>query len=136
MAFTSEDANRNKRARLTGAMARFSEKSIHTLSRLLEGKEASANMSGAAKRRFAAAIGPLRACYEQIAAPHKDASSGEIRWAFANIKTLLRQMASFCPTFLTFVQQQPQPLRCILSHDECTAGNVLATEQRQKITLC
>eukprot|EP00435_Cladocopium_sp_Y103_P038633 s115_g10.t1 len=45
-------------------------------------------------------------------------------------------MATHCPTFVPFLQQQAQPLRCILSHDECTAGNVLATEQRQKITLC
>eukprot|EP00435_Cladocopium_sp_Y103_P001596 s6662_g1.t1 len=117
-------------------MARFSEKSIHTISRLLDGKDAKAQLSGAAKRRFNEAIGPLRACYDQVAAPHKDPALPDIQWAFANIKTLLRVMAAHCPTFVPFLQQQAQPLRCILSHDECTAGNVLATEQRQKITLC
>eukprot|EP00435_Cladocopium_sp_Y103_P059483 s230_g21.t1 len=117
-------------------MARFSEKSIHTMSRLLDGKDAKGHMSGAAKRRFNEAIGPLRACYDQVTAPNKDPALPDIQWAFANVKTLLRVMAMHCPTFVAFLQQQAQPLRCILSHDECTAGNVLATEQRQKITLC
>eukprot|EP00435_Cladocopium_sp_Y103_P020632 s4363_g5.t1 len=111
-------------------------KSIHTISRLLDGKDAKTQLSGAAKRRFNEAIGPLRACYDQVPAPHKDPAQLDIQWAFANIKTLLRVMATHCPTFAPFLQQQAQPLRCILIHDERTAGNVLATEQRQKITLC
>ena len=131
-----EQENPKKKPRLTSAMARYSEKSINNMSRLLEGKNQTAQLSGAAKRRFAAALGPIRACYEQVTAPNKDPSQKDVQWAFANIRTLLRCMARYCPTFVAFLQVQAQPLRCTLSHDECTAGNVLATEQRQKVTLC
>ena len=136
MADVDVEEKPKKRARLASAMARYSEKSIHSMCRLQGGKDHPTQLSGAARRRFAAAIGPMRACYEQVTAPHKDPSQPAIQWAFANIKALLRCMARTCPTFVTFLQSQAQPLRCILSHDECTAGNVLATEQRQKVTLC
>ena len=136
MAGVAVAENPKKKARLTSAMARYSEKSIHDMSRLLEGKEHKSQPSGAAKRRMREAIGPVCACYEQVTAPNKDPSQPDVQWAFANIRALLRCMASSCPSFVTFLQSQEQPLRCILSHDECTAGNVLATEQRQKVTLC
>ena len=136
MAGVAVAENPKKKARLTSAMARYSEKSIHDISRLLEGKEHKSQPSGAAKRRMREAIGPVCACYEQVTAPNKDPSQPDVQWAFANIRALLRCMASSCPSFVTFLQSQAQPLRCILSHDECTAGNVLATEQRQKVTLC
>ena len=136
MAGVAVAENPKKKARLTSAMARYSEKSIHDISRLLEGKEHKSQPSGAAKRRMREAIGPVCACYEQVTEPNKDPSQPDVQWAFANIRALLRCMASSCPSFVTFLQSQAQPLRCILSHDECTAGNVLATEQRQKVTLC
>jgi hypothetical protein len=131
-----EEGNPRKKARLPSAMARFSEKSIWSMSRLLEGKEAKGQPSGAARRRFAEAIAPFRACYEQVTAPNKEPSLPDIQWAFANVRTLLRRMAACCPSIAPFLQQPAQPLRCVFSHDECTAGNVLAIDQRQKATLC
>ena len=131
-----QEEHPRKKARLVGAMARYSEKSIHCMTRCLQGKETKGQPCGAARRRFFRTIGPVRACYELVTAPHKDPSQEDVKWAFANVKALLRCKATMCPKFPTFLQQQAQPLRCILSHDECTAGNVLATDQRQKITLC
>ena len=66
MAGVAVAENPKKKARLTSAMARYSEKSIHDISRLLEGKEHKSQPSGAAKRRMREAIGPVCACYEQV----------------------------------------------------------------------
>jgi hypothetical protein len=109
MAGVAVAENPKKKARLTSAMARYSEKSIHDISRLLEGKEHKSQPSGAAKRRMREAIGPVCACYEQVTAPNKDPSQPDVQWAFANIRALLRCMASSCPSFVTFLQSQEQP---------------------------
>ena len=118
--------------RYDAAMARFSQQSIWTLQRLLQGKEASTKPSGAMKRKFSQEMEPALRCYHLISAPNLEPASQDIQFAVAQIGELLRYVSRVVPSFSDFLRRSG---KIILSHDETTAGNVLNTDASQKVVL-
>eukprot|EP00438_Fugacium_kawagutii_P032170 Skav225984 [mRNA] locus=scaffold5683:96988:98953:+ [translate_table: standard] len=122
--------------KLGRALARFSLASIAKIERLLSGSPTVA-ISGAQKRKFAKALAPARGCVKTLAAPHKDEAQPDVVFAMADIKETLRYISASCPSFAEYLARHDQrkPFWIVLSHDETTGGNVLATEQRKKAVL-
>lgn len=131
---SSSSASNPKRPRLAAAMARFSENSINLVQQLLQGQDEKKQRSGAAKRRFAETLAPLHNCFFAIEAKNIDVSKEPVKFCIADVKETMRYICKHCPSFFACVKQAKAsgPLRVVLSHDATTAGNVLATEARQK----
>eukprot|EP00438_Fugacium_kawagutii_P017171 Skav229162 [mRNA] locus=scaffold1381:220437:222428:- [translate_table: standard] len=129
----SSSASNPKRPRLAAAMARHSESSIHRMQQLLQGKDAK-QRSGAAKRRFSEVLAPVRNCFVVLEASNIEAAKEKVKFCIADVKETMRFLCNSCPSFCACVQQAGAhgPLRVVLAHDATTAGNVLATEARQK----
>eukprot|EP00435_Cladocopium_sp_Y103_P002915 s4420_g1.t1 len=123
-----------KRQRLLSGLARWSGQSLHDMQRVLAGKERK-RPSGAQNRAVTKALAPAKACYKLLEAPHKDFGGESIKFCVADVKLLLRYLAQQCPSFKTFLATGSLPLGVVLSHDETTGGNVLATDPRQKIMM-
>jgi hypothetical protein len=104
--------------------------------RATQGLPAGGQRSGAFKRAVVQQLLPYTLAYSPIAVAAAD--GGEpVQFGFANIKQLLTAVATECACFREWLFQQSHaaPLRPILCQDETTAGNVLATDARQKIAL-
>lgn len=120
--------------RYDAAMARFSQRSIFTLQRLLRGQKAPTNKSGAAKRKFAQEMEPAARCYHLIKAPNVELELENIQFAVLQIGELLRYVVHTVPSFAHFLRDECSG-KIIISHDETTAGNVLNTDASQKAVL-
>ena len=121
-----------KRARLRSVLARWSCNSSWQMMAAMSGERMKAP-SGAVKRRFSNALAPALSCFDVITAP---AVSGEpVQFYCANMARLLQYMANECPCFHAWLKKLQGRLDVVLSHDETTAGNVLQTDSRQKITI-
>eukprot|EP00438_Fugacium_kawagutii_P002335 Skav205348 [mRNA] locus=scaffold418:36848:38836:+ [translate_table: standard] len=131
------EARPAKRSRLQAAQARFSERSIWIMQRLLNNKDATKGPSGAAKRAFNAALAPARQCFQILRCPNIDPAVEDIQFAVARIPQLLRYTCDACEPLRQILHAHAQrgPVKVILCHDETTAGNVLATEARQKVLM-
>lgn len=91
--------------------------------------------SGAFKRKMARAIAPFSRCYKTLSMP--SVQGPDIQFAFAKVKEVLRTLMPRDPALARLVRDsaaRQEPLKGILCQDEATAGNVLATEARQKVT--
>ena len=115
---------------LQAALAHCSESAVWRMQSLLQGREVK-QRSGAFKRQTNAALAPYRNCLVDLEMPALEGPP--VHFAMANVKALLRLLSEECPSFQRWLQQQKQPLQCIIAHDETTAGNVLATQARQKV---
>ena len=115
---------------LQAALAHGSESAVWRVQTLLQGRE-SKQRSGAFKRQTATALAPYMGCVIDLEVPA--AEGPPVRFAMSNVKELLRLMSSECQSFCQWLRQQAQPMQCVIAHDETTAGNVLATDARQKI---
>ena len=126
-----------KRQKLLSALARWSGRSIHGMQSVLQGTKENRKPSGAAWRAVARTLAPARACFKLLVAPAKNADHPPQQFCVADVKRLLQYVARECPCFRTFLlsTQGHLPLRVVLSHDETTGGNVLATDPRQKATI-
>ena len=99
------------------------------------GQQRSSRPSGAFCRKLAVAQAPFRNSFLLLQAPAKDEQSEDTAFAFANMRFLLHTVAKRDSALqMLFERNQGTALRAIWSQDECTAGNVLATEARQKVT--
>ena len=123
-----------KKRRLLSGLARWSGQSIFGMQRALAGEDMK-RPSGAKYRAVKMALAPARACYKLLEAPPKDTHMESIKFCSGDVKLLLRHLARECPSFKEFLARSSQPLGVILSHDETTGGNVLATDPRQKILM-
>ena len=124
-----------KKPRLQSALARFSETSVWHMKQLLAGKEKMTQRSGAWKRKTAKMWKPIEDCYDLVAVPNATEGAPDVRFAVADVRKVLRYVAEQCPSFKIFLQSLRHPADIILCHDEATAGNVLGSDQRQKVNL-
>jgi hypothetical protein len=116
-------------------MARYSENSIAQIQNIADGKDIKDQRSGWQKRAFAIALAPARHCFHALEAPNKDGLEQPVRFAVARMDPLLKYIAGKCPGFRADLEQAPSPIQVVLSWDEITAGNVLATQARMKATI-
>ena len=124
-----------KKARLDGALARWSFRSTCAVPKMLVGKEKK-QPSGSQQRAAAAVLGPARNCFRLVSSPKKNRSEEPIQFYLADVRSLLKYMAQKCASFESFLRSVGSDgLHAIISHDETTGGNVLCTEQRLKVTL-
>lgn len=107
------------------------------MQRLLNNEDATKGPSGAAKRAFNAALVPARQCFQILRCPNIDPAAEDIQFTVARIPQLLRYVCEASESFLQVLQVHARagPLKVVLCHDETTAGNVLATEARQKVLM-
>ena len=134
-----------KRTRLEAQLAGSSARSVFMLTRQrtraadAEEDEPSParGPSGAFKRKVAMTLAPFRQVFRICRCDGIDGSE-DVQFAFADIQALLRLSSRKCDALARIVREASsmrEPLQAVLSHDECTAGNVLATDARQKVTL-
>ena len=120
---------------LPAALARYSESSIYAITHMLRSGEVPQQRSGAYKRKVAQVMAPCRNCFTLVAVPHISEAT-PVRFAVANLPELLRYVCAENASFQQVLQRAAhQDVRCILSHDECTAGNVVDSAQQQKVHL-
>ena len=90
--------------------------------------------SGAFKRKVAVTRAPFARVFRVL---HVPAIEGEdTAFAFADMRQLLPVVSRRCPCLrevLARAASRRETLRVVPSQDECTAGNVLATEARQRV---
>lgn len=124
-------------AGLQQAMARYSERSVYAIQKLLAGQEHPKQKSGAFKRKAAQVLGPFRSCYREVSMPNAVEGRKDIVFYMANVKQMLTLLVDRCASFAALLVRTPEAcaLTAILAHDECTAGNVLNPLQRQKTCL-
>ena len=123
-------------AGLQQAMARYSERSVYAIQKLLAGQEHPKQKSGAFKRKAAQVLGPFRSCYREVSIPNAVEGRKDIVFYMANMKQMLTLLVDRCASFAALVRTPGAcALTAILAHDECTAGNVLNPLQRQKTCL-
>ena len=123
------------RAVLQNALAKFSGNSISAMKQMLSG-QTQKQPSGAFKRAAREALAPYKPCFKEIHVGSKESGGEDIRFFAADMKYLLRHVTTRCPSLAAALTTQgPGTLHAILAHDECTAGNVLNPELRQKILL-
>lgn len=91
--------------------------------------------SGAQKRAFAIALAPARHCFQALHAPNKESAEPPVVFSVANIERVLQYIARKCPFVQADLERAPSPIQVVLSWDETTAGNVLATQARMKATI-
>lgn len=121
---------------LQQAVASYSENSIFQLSRLLSGHHGQKKAAtGAFKRKVGLALAPFRCCFQPVAVEGLRPGTQEIFY-MADMKQVLRQMAQQCASLHDLLLANTgRELRVTLAHDECTAGNVLNPQLRQKTLL-
>eukprot|EP00438_Fugacium_kawagutii_P014404 Skav204534 [mRNA] locus=scaffold1211:156735:157808:+ [translate_table: standard] len=121
---------------LQQAVASYSENSIFQLSRLLSGQHGRKKAAtGAFKRKVGLALAPFRACFHPVVVAGLRSGAKET-FFMADMKQVLRQMVQHNQSLQRlFVAHNGQEIRVILAHDECTAGNVLNPQLRQKTLL-
>lgn len=128
---------RMDRDALAAALARFSAASVYHVRQLDKGEAAwHKQPSGAFKRAAKAALGPCHGCFKPLSVPSKEDASVPVVFYAADMKQVLRLLMEKCPSVAALIRRHAgTPLRAILAHDECTAGNVLNPLQRQKTLL-
>ena len=70
----------------------------------------------------------------EIKIPSKNKDEEDVCFFAADMKHLLRHVTCHCPSLATVLAAEPT-LHAILAHDECTAGNVLNAQLRQKLLI-
>ena len=122
---------------LAAALARFSAASVYHVRQLEKGEAAwHKQPSGAFKRAAKAALGPFHGCFKALSVASKEDASVPVVFYAADMKQMLRLVMEKCPSVAALIRRHAgAPLRAILAHDECTAGNVLNPLQRQKTLL-
>ena len=128
---------RMDRDALAAALARFSAASVYHVRQLDKGEAAwHKQPSGAFKRAAKAALGPFHGCFKPLSVPSKEDASVPVVFYAADMKQVLRLLMEKCPSVAALIRRHAgTPLRAILAHDECTAGNVLNPLQRPKTLL-
>ena len=124
-----------KRRRLESVMARYSENSIAQMQNCERDQKIEKQRTGAQKRAFALALAPARHCFRALDAPNKDDGGQAVTFTVAKIPELLQYIASKCPDVRADLERASSPIQVVLSWDETTAGNVLATAARMKATI-
>ena len=122
---------------LAAALARFSAASVFHVQQLQQGEAACQRQpSGAFKRAAKAALGPFHGCFKPLSVPSAEDAAVPVVFYAADMKELLRLVMQRCPSVADMIRRNAgMPLRAIVAHDECTAGNVLNPLQRQKTLL-
>ena len=124
------------RAGLQQAMARYSERSVYAIKKLLAGQEHPKQRSGAVKRKAAEVLGPFRACYQEVSIPNAIEGRKDVVFYMACMKKMLTLLVARCDSFADMLRQRRCVcLQAVMAHDECTSGNVLNPLQRQKTCL-
>ncbi|CAE7258019.1 unnamed protein product [Symbiodinium sp. CCMP2592] len=131
-----------KRSHLEAALGRQSETSLWRARALDQAADDSPSRpkqrSGAWKRKTAQILAPFRRAYTTIQLPAATAGEDDVVCVFADVKEMLRLCVAKCPCIgqvIARAELRDEALQVYFCQDECTAGNVLATEARQKLTL-
>ena len=125
----AEELAEAKRVRLESQLAHSSAAAVFSLTAARQGLQ----RSGAFKRAVAKQLAPYRACFSAVSVP--GLTDQDITFYVADFKQMLRLVSKHDARLRDILQSAQHPLRCILTQDEATAGNVLQTEARQKATL-
>ena len=122
---------------LGAALARFSAASVFHLQRLQQGEGTHQKQpSGAFRRSAKAALAPYHGCFRALSVPSVEDASVPVVFYVADMKQLMRLLMQKCPSVAESIRcNAGAPLRAIIAHDECTAGNILNPMQRQKTLL-
>ena len=123
--------------RMDALLARHSQSSIwrvrqHVLKKKPEPK--AHQRSGAFKRRLQLETAPYVLAYRPVSAAAIEGRE-DVQFAVADVRSMLRLVAAASPLLTQLLAaHHERELRVVLCQDEATAGNVLQTEQRQKIS--
>lgn len=125
----------SKKGRYEDLLSFLPAHAAHKVKQILENKKAS-HVSGAWKRKVKKVLEPSKDCYDQLQVPGADGKQPVLFYS-GNVAAILSHVCSNSAFYLQRLRalQGVPRLSLLLSMDESTGGNVLATSSSLKMTL-
>ncbi len=124
----------SKKCRYEDLLSFLPAHAVHKVKQILENKKAS-HVSGAWKGKLKKILEPSKDCYDLLQMPSADGKQ-QVLFFSGHVAAILSHVCASCDFYQQRLRAlQGQPLSLLLSVDESTGGNVLATSSSLKMTL-